>query len=263
MKKAVFIFILLTALFSSLAAASYISLNTSVNTKFENGVLKLSVGTVNKGDESAYNVQAELKVGEKSVLAEKKSELPIDGAYQADVTFKPVIKKPGTYPLFLILHYTDANQYPFSALSAQTFIYQKEAVAPIFGQLKSTSFSKEGSLQLVLKNLGDNAIETKTSIVAPRELSIINNGEPIMVPSKGEAAASFNIKNFSALAGSTYQVFAVSESEDNDLHYTSIAPGTIKIVAAQEVFGLGYPLVFTLLALLIIVFIGTQFINRK
>ena len=74
MKKAVFIFILLTALFSSLAAASYISLATSVNTKYENGVLKLSVGTVNKGDESAYNVQAELKVGEKSVLAEKRND---------------------------------------------------------------------------------------------------------------------------------------------------------------------------------------------
>jgi len=251
--------LILTLWLGSAAFASYISLNTTLSSKVENNNLKVTVSVVNKGDESAFNVQAEIKVGKKDVLLSKTSELPVNGIYKVEEAFRLSLAKPGTYPLTLIMHYTDANQYPFSALTGQTFTYRQEAVSPIFGQLKSTSFSKEGQLKLVLKNSGDAGIKTNTYLVAPGELTVAEKSLSLAVASKSEQSGSFAVKNFSALSGSTYQVFAISEFEDQSLHYTSISPGTVKIVERQEIFGLSYATLFFILAMLIIIFIGAQF----
>ena len=258
MRKIPILLISLIFLLGLTASASYISLGTQINSKIEKDALKVSVETVNKGDESAFNVQAEFRVGSKTILAQKANELPINQTYRAEVSFKPGLKKAGTYPLVMVMHYTDANQYPFSALNCQTFVYQKEAITPIFGQLRSTAFSRDGSVQLVMKNGGDQPITTKTYIVAPRELSVINNSVEINIPAKGEGGAVFDVKNFSALAGSTYQVYAVSEAEDADLHYTSIAPGTIRIIEAN-LFA-SYQFIFiALIVVLLLVFVALQF----
>jgi hypothetical protein len=260
--KKLFGLILISLLVSSAASASFISLNTSLSSKVEGDRLKIVVASVNKGDESAFNVQAELRVGGKTILAEKQGELPIDSRYSAAAIFRLSLKKAGTYPLTLIMHYTDANQYPFSALTCQSFVYRREAISPVFGQLKSAAFSKEGTLSLTLKNSGGTTIKTVTSLVAPRELTVDEKAGEVVIPAKSEKKIGFNLKNFSALAGSTYQVFAVSESEDAEMHYTSIAPGTVKIVAEQAIFGLSSTLVIIALAILIVLFVGAQFFKR-
>ena len=251
--------LVLTLWLGNAALASYISLNTTLRSKAENNNLKVSVAVTNKGDESAFNVQAEFTVNGKNILASKMAELPVGGNYKVEENFKLSLAKPGTYPLTLVMHYTDANQYPFSALTGQTFAYKTEAVSPIFGQLKSTSFSKEGQLKLVLKNSGDAEIKTNTYLVAPRELTVAEKALSLAIAPKAEQSGSFAVKKFSALSGSTYQVFAISEFEDQGLHYTSISPGTIKIVERQEIFGLSYTTLFIILAMLIIIFIGAQF----
>ena len=259
----VFCFLFLIFGFSMTASASYISLNTTLSSKVEGKTLKVKISVVNKGDESAYNVQAELRVKGKEILAEKKTELPVNGTYQAEKSISLPLLKPGAYPLILVMHYTDANQYPFSALTGQTFVYQKEAVSPIFGRLKPATFSKEGTLKLALKNLSNTEVKAKTYLVAPRELTVEEKISAVTLAPKSEESSSFIVKNFSALAGSTYQVFAVSEAEDQDLHYTSISPGTVKIIASQEIFGLNYTVIFAILIALTVVFIAAQFIRKK
>jgi len=243
-------------------SASYISLNTSLSSKVEGNNLKVMVSSVNKGDESAYNVQAEFRAGGRTVLAEKRAGLPVDAAYQAQATIPVPLNRPGTYPLVLVMHYTDANQYPFSALTAQTFIYRQEAVSPIFGQVRSTSFAKEGKLNFKLKNLGDREIRAATRLIAPRELTVEEEKLELSVGAKSEQSAGFTVRNFSALSGSTYQVFAVSEFDDGGLHYANIAPGTIKIVEERGFLGLSQTVIIVILAALVLVFIGAQFIKK-
>lgn len=262
MKKS--LIIALAVVFGALgAAASYISLNTTLSSKVEGKNLKIMVSTVNKGDESAYNVQAELRVGGKDVLTEKRMELPVDSSYQARATIPIPFAKPGTYPLVLVLHYTDANQYPFSALSCQTFVYKKETLAPLFGRVRSIVFSKEGKLSFELKNLTGREIKAKIYFVVPAELTVADEKQEFIIGPKSEKSPSFSVKNFSALSGSTYQVFAVSEFEDKGLHYTSIAPGTVKIVEERSFLGLGQNVIIIILAALVIIFAGAQFIKKK
>ncbi|OGB88911.1 hypothetical protein A2625_00340 [candidate division WOR-1 bacterium RIFCSPHIGHO2_01_FULL_53_15] len=244
------------------ANASFISLQTGLSAKYENNVLKVKVSVINKGDEPAYNVAAELMAGSKNVRAEKMAELPVNSTYQAEIAVPLSLKTPGAYPLSLAMHYTDANQYPFTALIAQTYVNGQETSSPVFGQIRPASFAKEGELELSLKNSSAKAIKLATFLLAPRELTLDVEKSEMKLAPRSETKQKIVVKNFSALAGSTYQVFAVSEFEDQGLHYTSLTPGIIKITAGQGFFGLGYSAVIIILGLLTAIFIGAQFFNR-
>ena len=244
--------------FVNSAFASYISLNTALSSKVKGNNLLVSVSVINKGDESAYNVQAELKLDRRQALGEKVDQLPVNGNYSAQFTLPLSYAAAGSYPLALIMHYTDANQYPFSALSCQTFAYKKEAAPEIFGQLKPTQFAGEGTVRLVLKNLGDKEIRAVARLVLSRELTAKDETAAVVLGPRSEKELTFGVSNFSALPGSTYQAFAVTEYDDGGVHFSIVAPGTIAIVE-KSVFK-DYQLYFyALIAVLLVLFIAYQF----
>jgi hypothetical protein len=250
-------------LFTFPARASFISLNTTLTSHYEHGRLLAKVSVLNKGDEPAYNVRAEFKAGGQALLAKKSLSLPIGGTYQAEQAVPLSLALPGTYPLTLIMHYTDANQYPFSALTLQTFIYRQEAPAPIVGRVNSTAFDKEGNLSFKLKNSGERPITTKTTLIVPAELSVKESQRALVIEPGSEQGSGFSVQNFSALSGSTYQVFAVTEFDDGGLHHTAIAPGIIKISTEHNFLGLDAAVYVVILIVLIVLFIGAQFLRKK
>lgn len=243
--------------------ASHISLETTISSEIIDNQLKVKVISINKGDESAHNVRAQIQVGSKKILADKKTELTVGEIYQVIKTFPLSLKKPGSYPLILTMHYTDANQYPFSVLKCQTFGYKKEAVSPIFSSLNSITLSKNGNLNLTIKNLEQKDVKTKSRIIIPRELTVDKETCELDIPKKSQQKIIFPIKNLSALNGSTYHIFAISELEDKELHYTNISSGTVKIIISKNIFGLNYTTIIILLAVLIIFFVAAQFFKKK
>jgi len=246
------------------ASASYISLQTTVNSAVAGNTLTVSISSVNKGDEAAHNVQAEVRLGEKKVVLKKAAELKVNGAYRAQRSFKLDQKVPGEYPLVVVMHYADANQYPFSALSCQTFSYRTESrPSDLFGKLTSSTFWKKGRVKLTLKNLSKADIEASTSLVVPREISAAPDRVEISVPANSKEEAAFELENFSALNGSSYQVFAVTEHEKGSLHQTTITPATVKIMQSQELFGLSYPVIIFIIAVLTLVLVAAQFLGKK
>ncbi len=247
----------------SQAGASFISISSNLTVKVQKDQLKIELMAENKGDESAFSAQAEFRIGGKTYLAKKLNELPVGGNYRTEQMVKLAPGKAGVYPLLMVMHYADANQYPFSALSAHTYVYQNEAISPVFGQLKSTAFMKEGEISLSLKNLSDKEVKVLTRLESPRELTVEGPVINLMIAPRSESSVSFKVKNFSALAGSTYQVFAVSETEDADLHYTSIAPASIRIKSSDGIMGLTQPVIMILLLVLVVFFIGAQFFKKK
>jgi len=254
---------LLLPLLALPAFGSYISMTTSLSSKYERGILKAHVEIVNKGDEAACNAQAEFRSGGLSALADKVPQLPVGWTYKTDRELPLALKVPGTYPLTLVVHYTDANQYPFSALLIQTFVYGQEAPAPVFGRLNTATFDKEGRLTLQLKNSGTRPVKATSTLIVPAELTVDQAGRTATIDPRSEQRVSFPVKNFSALAGSTYQVFAVTEFDDGGLHFTAIAPGLVKITSESKVFGLGNWVYVVILAVLALAFIGAQFLRKK
>ncbi|HVN66903.1 MAG TPA: hypothetical protein VMT55_00900 [Candidatus Sulfotelmatobacter sp.] len=248
--------------FNDAAQASFISLTPTLTAKFEGKMLAIKVVTVNKGDESAFNVRAEVRAGGQVLTAEKVNELPVGGVYRAALSFPLTVNVPGSYPLVLIMHYTDGNQYPFSALTAQTFAWQKEAFPPLSGQAGPLTFWREGELRFTLKNDADRPLQLGLALVVPRELSVAAQAQELTIGPRAARSAVFKVSNFSALSGSTYQVYLVGEFEDGGQHYTSIVPGTIRIVERRTLFGLSYVTLAVILAGLVGLFIGAQLIKR-
>lgn len=258
------IFLFLSLLFTSIAQASYITLDTTLTSKLVNDKLEILVKTINKGDEPAYNVQAELNVAGKRVLARQENELGVNGVYSARVKLPVNFDLPGSYPLILTMHYRDANQYPFSALSSQVIAYKEKALPlSLFASLKSATFWQKGEVQLKVKNLASSAVKLKSSLVVPRELSVVTVPKIINLKDKSSQQVVFELENFSALDGSAYQVFAVLEYDQAGRHFTIIVPGTAKIVRQKNILGFNYGIIFAMLGLLVIVFLAAQFFQKK
>jgi hypothetical protein len=228
----------------------------------EGDVLNVSITTTNKGDESAFNVQAQLIAGEQKITAEKMAELRVNETYKIENRLKLTANKKGLYPLILVMHYTDANQYPFSALSCQTYDVGKTSVSSLMGQIKSAKISKKGKVTLTVKNTGDATVKAKTRLIAPAELTVEDKEKEIRLAPKSEKEVSFDVKNFSALAGSTYQVFALTEFDAKDEHQTVISTGTIEVEKGREILGMNYIIIIAAVILLALIFIVVQF-KRK
>jgi hypothetical protein len=257
-KLAIFLLLLISFTFS--ASASYISLKTTVTSRVLNSILEVSISAKNEGDEAAYGVQAEVRVGERKSLLNKVERLGINQFYRAQASFKLDHKNPGQYPLTVTLYYADANQYPFSALTCQTFSNKAEALPlDIFGRMRSATFWEAGKIKLALKNMGKTEMAVSTYLVVPRELTVDEEAYRLKIPAMSDRQLSFGVKNFSALSGSTYQVFAISEYEKNGIHLTSITPGFIKIVQSRTFLGIDYIYLAGILAVLVVVFMVVQF----
>ena len=239
-------------------------MNTTVLASAEKDSLSVSVISVNKGDEPAMNVQAEIQAAGTKQLLAKTAQLGVDATYQQTAKIKLHLIKPGQYPLVVTMHYADANLYPFSALNCQSFSYKAASgVDDIFGQVKSDTFWKEGKLTFTLKNLSNKPISALVSVVTPRELSPEKEIQGATVGAKAEAILDFPIKNFSALSGSSYQVFCQTEYESEDgTHQTVFTPGIIGIEEAKTILGFDYKVVSGILVLLALIFVIAQFIKK-
>lgn len=256
-----FAFCLLIFALSSTAFASYISLNTSLGTKVTEKELDVYVSVVNKGDEPAHNVQAEIRLAGKKYYGKKVSQLGIDQKYQVMRELPLKVKRPGNYPLILAMHYTDANQYPFSALTGKTFSYKSgDRPSEIFGRMGAVTFWKTGRIKLILRNSSDTELKVFTYLETPREISVTSPKQALVIPALSERSLSFDLKNFSALSGSNYQIFAVSEYNKAGIHQTCITPGMVKIVEKKAIAGIGYNYLVFALIILVLAFVFYQFV---
>jgi hypothetical protein len=225
--------VLCAAVFLLLASASLqagvISLETRVNTNVQESRLDAAVTVTNHGNESAFNLQ----VKSESLGSEQESsvqkELPVEQSYTA--TFRYALKglSPGLYPLVLRILYTDANLYPLSALAISGFVWQKNAPPGILGILGVVRIQDQGRLNLRLKNLDNDTKTLHLRLLLPRELTAESLPSEMELPANKEVRLPFQVRNFSALENSIYPVYAVIEYDQRGLHYTAVAPGTIRI----------------------------------
>lgn len=262
--KKLFLFLLVILALTNTSFASYISLNTTVTAKSDKTNLKILVSAQNKGDESAFNVKAGIKAGNKTILAASKQELGINQIYSAEALVGFENQISGQYPLVVTMHYADANQYPFSALNAQTFNVKVDTLpSDLFGQMGATTIWQDGELALKLKNLGDSNINASIYLATPRELTSTASPQAISIPAKEQTSITFPVKNFSALNGSAYQVFAVAEYDLNGSHHTTITPGTVRISESKKIFGVDYNALLIIAIILIGAFLVFQFLPKN
>ena len=259
------LFIMLLIFLAHTASASFIRLDTSVATDIgKNNSLGLKISVSNKGDEPAHAVQAEIVIGNEVYFSHKQPTLEVARTLHFNQSYPGKNEKQGVYPVIVIIHYSDANGYPFSALLCRTFSHHQNApVTEIFGEMAPVTLSEKGKIRLTLKNTGKSEIQTSTTLITPKEFKISREKQQTVVLPKALKKLSFAIENFSALTGSQYQIYAISEYEKNGIHQTSITPGTIMVVASKKIIGLEYRTLILILILLAVVFFAAQFKKKK
>ncbi|MBN3032898.1 MAG: hypothetical protein JW873_02270 [Candidatus Saganbacteria bacterium] len=265
MKRPLF-FLLLTSYFFLLTApvfAGFISLKTTITLKPAGNKLKIGLAARNAGNEPAYNVEASVAAAGREVRSQKLGELPVGATYRAEESLPRSLPVPGTYPLTIILRYTDANQYPFSPIIVRTFDCGQATTSPLFGLAQPLTFTNAGKLAVTFKNPGERWLKARVTLLAPGELTVAEPVRTLDLAPRGEQKVEFAVSNFSALPGSVYQLYAAAEFDAAGRHYTALVPATVKLGAEHRLLGLDPLWLGAGLVLLTALFAAAQFIRGK
>ena len=247
------------------AMAAYISFDTTVTTTVKDNKLVVQISAVNRGDEAAHDVLAEIKVLGQQRAINKQAVVKPGDFYRGQISFDLANTISGQYPLVATLYYTDANHYGFSALIVQAFAFKTAALAgKLVGAGPPIEVWEKGTAKVVLQNNGDEMLFTETFLVLPRELAAEVNNLKNDLRAKTKLTLEYPIKNLSALNGSTYQVYAVCEYRTPEGRpQVMVLPLVIKVAEPRNILGINYLAAICGLGMLIIILAGAQFFKKK
>ena len=219
----------------ALSWAGSISLQVQADAQPTRSGWTVSVQVVNRGDDTAHNLRASLRMTDADVQSQTSDKLFRPGAsevFRFKMNGKP--KKYGQYPLFIAIDYTDANRYPFTALAFLTVDYRTAHSPAISAVLEGVELAEDETLHLRVKNLGAETIAAQALLFLPKELSSAEAAQTLNLKPAAEISVPFPLHRFSALPGSTYPVYAVIQYESDKEHYCVPASATIKIIEKKR-----------------------------
>ncbi len=260
-------FVLLMALLSAgTARAGHITLQISTTPTVAEKQVLCTVSIVNQGDESAASVQAHVEFRGTRFSAQVMPVLAVGQSYTGNFQIPRDRLASGRYTLVVMTDYTDTNGYPFTALSTAGFVVGEDFPPQIHGMAEPVELGGTEPLTLRLKNQGKKDLQAQLRLVLPKEISADPVERVLGLGALQENDAAFSLRNFSALEGSTYQVFVLAEYSDAGRHSSLPIPCTVKIVAARSFFQKYKIWILVAGSLLGLLFVGIQlysFVSRR
>ena len=196
--------------------------------------LKVKVVVTNEGDESAFNVIININENQRIQSSPIKQAIAVKENLEYEANYSLIQTKHGRYPLIVNVDYTDANQYPFTAITGTHYSFGSDTVSRVFGSASDISLTGHAILPIKLKNIDEVSKDIKISLIIPKELSAQERGKKITLQPRSELNTIFNVSNFSALPGSRYQAFFIPEYEDDSKHYSNIVPCFIYVDVSKS-----------------------------
>ena len=239
--------------------ASHITMQISATPLVRDNQLHCTVTIINQGNERADSVQIHLDFRGQRHSSDMQPYLNIGESYTTDFAMPVVGLSSGRHPLVVILDYTDTNGYPFTALSSTRFFIGEDNPPKIHGAIEAIQLVRKERLELRVKNLDDTPREVSMRLILPREISSPRIGNQISLSGSGEQTVRFQLENFSALEGSTYQVFILMEYDDRGKHSCLFTPGTVTIAPSRDLFSTYKVPILVGVAILFVIFVGLQF----
>ncbi|MBI4456132.1 MAG: hypothetical protein HY644_09560 [Acidobacteria bacterium] len=222
------------SLLGSTLCLGQITLNIRADVTPAPPVLGVRLVITNQGKEEAHDIQVNLRDAT-DVTLPGRSVLASGGAFDTTADLNIAGKAPGRYPLFVTVGYSDQNGYQFSAILCATFFIEQDTSSEIFGALKTSPLADSEHVQLQLKNLARQDRSFNMTIFSPRELSAEYDKKLSLKPAE-EKKVRILLRNFSALPGSRYPIYAVAEYEKDGRHFTNVILAYVDTVAQTAFF---------------------------
>lgn len=245
------------------AVAGVLEIETKTSVQVVGDTLKVQVAITNNGSDSAFNLQIHLKALNRQQDAPIKPQLDpgMSDSFLFEMPISGTLK--GRYPLTVLVDFHDANQYPFSALSGMSFYVGKDVNPNLIAKADPVSMEKIQDLTFHLKNLGTTPLQTKATLVLPRELSSEKQESQFQIGPRSEEMVDFQVSNFSALAGANYPVYCFFEYDSEGVHYTAVATSMVMILKEESWFRRFRWIWISLAVLLGLLFVGMVAKGRK
>lgn len=223
-------------IFTSVLSAEHITLTSSLTTEVTPPMLKAKLLLKNDGEAAAYNIQARFHTTDKQWLSEVFPKLETDRELTIEYLEKLELEKRGIYPLIVKIHFKDAGGYPMTTVIVNPFTYDEITSPNIYGRLEKSVLSNSCELRLDITNTGYDDLNLDINIFVPDEISVQQTQTQFVLKGRSKVDHRFALKNFSALAGAIYPVWATIEYEREDKHFTSVCSGEIEIIRSENMF---------------------------
>lgn len=235
--------------------AGNITLTTSLTCEVTPPMLKAKLLLKNEGDTAAYNIQARFHTKDKQWLSKVFPKLEADQELRIEYLEELELEKIGVYPLIAKIHFKDAGGYPMTTIIVNPFTYKEITSPNIYGRLYESVLSTNGELLLDMTNSGYEDLNLDINILVPDEISVKQTRTRLELEGRSKKDLRFALKNFSALAGAVYPVWATIEYEWEDKHFTYICSGEIRIIPSENFFRKYWLLWLSLAGVILVLFI--------
>ena len=246
--------VLLTAV-PGISRAGFITLETTTEVTAAADQAKVLVTLVNKGNEPAYNTRISIVFASKRYGGALKKRLGIGERYTEEFTLNAAMKRPGRYPLPVTVDYSDANLYPFSALSIGYVDYVKSMPGGISGEIPEIVVSDSGEGEVIIRDSDPVKRMVSCALVSSRDIAIEQPLKAIAVGPGMSTTIPFHLKSLSGRNGSKYAVFAILEYDDNEYHYSNAVQGMVRVESSRFTKKYRRYLLAVMIALFLIVFL--------
>lgn len=212
----------------SQALADHLTMEVRADLAVSEKAVEGTITVVNRGDEPAWNVHAEIGFpGGASV----KEIIGLLGVRQsASISFEKHVggMKEGTYALPITVVFHDARLYPFSALACPKFTLGK-ASSP---GLSCSTTPMESGREIVFEigNLESFPKRIKSTFLFPREFYCPRPEISLPMEPSETKVVSFPLLHSWAIPGARYPVYCMFEFEKEKRHHTLVCPGEIRFM---------------------------------
>jgi hypothetical protein len=213
---------------SSSALADHLTMEIQAALVVREKILEGTITVVNRGDEPARKIHAEIGFLGGTVVKEIVDLLGVQQS--ASFSFKNSLgeMKEGIYALPITVVFHDSRLYPFSALACPTFTFGK-TVSPGLS-CSTTPLESGGEIVFEIKNMESFSKRIKSTFLFPREFYCPRPEISLPIEPSETKAVSFTLLHSSAIPGARYPVYSVIEFENEKRHHTLVCPGEIRFM---------------------------------
>ena len=202
------------------AVAGRLVMDVSGRAQVLGGKIRIMLTVTNRGDEPALEIQAEAPgdfPAPKSLMAER---LEPGGSVELDLQAKPGGPEPGAYIKVVLVNFRDSMNHPFTALAEIRYDLGPGTESPVIATAQPVTLSDRRLVKIGLTNQGQEALNVRARVFAPRELSAAQPGGSMKLDPGQSRTLFFDLWNLSGLAGSVYPVVVVLEHLSHGRHAT-------------------------------------------